>query len=221
MTGSMPWKFFFLQTVFFALLSWQIGQYSSKECSRLSAEGQARISAGLTELIRRLDQLEQKVGSTSREQAAQVVAIPSAAKEAGGSEEGLAQLVQRIEALEVQVETNSADLRKKEQAASALITQAQPEAVRVRNWMSSLDPETKEAVQAAYREQLDLMQEQIAVTPGAPAPSPETMAVMLQESREGLKQKLRSILNEAEYQAFLDSLDETELPIVPPPLSSQ
>lgn len=215
---AMSWKPFVLQSVVLALLLFGVGRHLLvHEHSGLSAE-QRRLSDEVVRLNLRLDQLERQVGRISTD-AALILALPPAAQRPAGSEQALAALAERVAAMEARakaIEHNAAVLRTDQ---AALVKQAQPEAVRVRNWMASLDAAKREAVEAAYREQLDEMQKAVSAAPDAPAPSPEAMEAVLQASREALKRRLRELLDDAEYQTFLDSLEETELPAGPPPLS--
>lgn len=90
--------------------------------------------------------------------------------------------------------------------------QSVPEHVKVKSWLSGLPTEKKSLVQDIYREQQELMMNAVPVGPESLPPSPEEMLSILQKNREGLKVKLKQILNREEYQAFLESLDESDLP---------
>lgn len=87
-----------------------------------------------------------------------------------------------------------------------------PEPVRVRNWLTQLPPDKKEQVQEVYIEQQKKMLNTFSASPDVIPPSPEEMHSLLLESRQGLKKNLKILLNHEEYQAFLDSLDQTDLP---------
>ena len=133
----------------------------------------------------------------------------------------LAGFQQRIEILEQREkalrETDAALIKEQDFLFQAQ-QQQQPEPVRIRNWLAQLGEEEQEAVQQIYREQLEQVQQSIALDPGALPPNPEEMLATLDKSREELKRSLKEILNQADYQAFLDSLDETTLPMGLPPL---
>jgi len=84
-------------------------------------------------------------------------------------------------------------------------------------WFNYLTEEKREIVQEIYQEAMAPMQEKIP-SPGDIAPSAEEMMEAAQESREFLKERLKDVLNEEEYQIFLESLTPSPFPRFPEPV---
>jgi len=134
-----------------------------------------------------------------------------------GEKTSAAKLVRRIELLEAreqELRETLAGLLNKQR----LLAQTQPEHVQMRGWMAGLDAEKRAEVQTAYREELERMQNAFPAAPDAPPPRPEEMLRLLEASRERLKLRLQSILSGEDYQAFLSSLAEGDIPLGLPPL---
>ncbi len=204
----MSWKIFILQSAVLVLLVWLSGQYFADQQGGGLKDVQERLAAETARLHQRLDGLE-----SSRPPAAAV--LQTAPPEE--SEDALAGLSQRVQALE----TREQELRQKLAGLlnkQRLLAQAQPEHLRVRNWMTGLEAEKRAEAQAAYREELERMQNAFPAAPDAPPPSPAAMLRLLEESRERLKLRLQGILSGEDYQAFLDSLEEGDIPLGLPPL---
>ncbi|MCI5160021.1 MAG: hypothetical protein D3906_16670, partial [Candidatus Electrothrix sp. AUS1_2] len=151
-----------------------------------------------------------------------VQAAPSEKKNNKEGQKNYAELsgkLRDLEEREQEMENVLADIVKK-QAELAQVQQKQlhPEPVRIRNWLARLPEEKKLQVQAAYMEQLEKQQDILALLPDDRPPSPEEMQEMFRKSRDELKERFRDILDEAEYQAFLDSLDADRPPLVLPPM---
>uniref|UniRef100_UPI004055F2EA hypothetical protein n=1 Tax=Candidatus Electronema sp. TaxID=2698783 RepID=UPI004055F2EA len=209
----MSWKIFILQSAVLVLLAWLAGQYFADQQGGGLNDVQERLAAETARLHQRLDGLEQQVQEIGGR-------LPSAAAvQAAPPENGdaIAALSRRIDALE----TEEQELRQKLAGLlnkQRLLTQAQPEHLRVRDWMAGLDAEKRAEAQAAYREELERMQSTFPAAPGALPPSPAAMLRLLEESRERLKLRLQGILSGEDYQAFLDSLEEGDIPLGLPPL---
>ena len=62
------------------------------------------------------------------------------------------------------------------------------------------------------------MREKISLSPDGIAPSTEEMTEAIQESHEILKERLKDVLNNGEYQSFLDSMPSAPMPSVPQPI---
>ncbi len=213
----MSWRVFTLQAAILLLLAWLIGQYFvGRQDGRLE-DVQEQLAAAIARLDQRLDKLERhvrEIGGAPPAAAVQQTAPPD-------STATLTELSRRIEA----VETREQELRKKLAGLlrrQHLLVQSQPEHLRVQSWMAGLDPEKRAAAQAAYRAELERMQNAFPAAPDAPPPSPEDMLRLLEESRERLKLRLQGILSGDDYQAFLSSLeDEGQIPLGLPPLDAQ
>ncbi|WP_420208813.1 hypothetical protein [Candidatus Electronema sp. JC] len=206
----MSWKIFILQSAILVLLVWLSGQYFADQQGGGLKDVQERLAAETARLHQRLDGLERQISSRPPADAVQQTAPPE-------NEDALAALSRRIGALE----TGELELRQKlagQLNKQRLLTQAQPEHLRVRNWMTGLDAEKRAEAQAAYREELERMQSAFPAAPDAPPPSPAAMLRLLEESRERLKLRLQGILSGEDYQAFLDSLEEGDIPLGLPPL---
>lgn len=205
----MSWKIFILQSAVLVLLVWLSGQYFAGRQGGGQQEFTERLAAETARLHQRLDGLERRVREIGGRPPA-AAAVPAARPE---NEDMLAALSRRIETLEAgeQELHQTADALLKEKALLAEARrEAQPEHVRVQDWMSGLEPKKKADVEAAYRAELALMQKTFPAAPDAPPPSPEEMLRLLEESRERLKLRLKDILDGEEYQAFLESLDDQE-----------
>lgn len=87
-----------------------------------------------------------------------------------------------------------------------------------RVWFNYLTEEKRKIVQEIYQQELAVMREKISLSPGDTAPDAEEMMQAIQESREILKERLKDVLNEEEYQSFQESLDSSPLPPVPEPI---
>ncbi len=212
----MSWRVFILQAAVLVLLALLAGRYFiGRQDSRLE-DVQEQLVAATARLDQRLDKLERRVreiGGASPAAAVQQTAPPDNAAT-------LTELSRRIEV----VETREQELRKKLAGLlrrQHLLAQSQPEHLRVQSWMAGLDPEKRAAAQAAYRAELERMQNAFPAAPDAPPPSPEDMLRMLEESRERLKLRLQGILSGEDYQAFLSSLEEEQIPLGLPPLDAQ
>jgi hypothetical protein len=203
----MTWKSYLIQLATLILLSWLAGQYFSQHDHQELQPSTISCTEELAKLNQRLVHLEREVKQMST---VPLSIGPSnlPEKENGNQEKLLVQLSGRVAALEAfeqKMQKLVTTLRK--------VQQAQPEPFRVQNWMATLPVEKRAEVEAAYREQADLMQKAIPVTPDAPPPNPDEMLRLIKESRESLNLKLKNILNTDEYQAFLDSLDEADIPL--------
>ncbi|CAK8722218.1 hypothetical protein GCAAIG_11865 [Candidatus Electronema halotolerans] len=206
----MSWKIFLLQTfclVCFASFAAEYASYPHEET----------LSFAQRQLNERLDQLEERLAQFKTPAAsppAQTV-VQSPPAPVNQSDEHLIQQVaavsQRLDILEQQKQQlwqATADLIRR-QNALVRAQQKKTEADRVRDWMSGLDAEKKAQVQAAYQEEMENMENAVSVSSDSP-PAPETMFRLLQESRERLKIKLKDMLTEEEYQAFLQSNEAAE-----------
>lgn len=167
---------------------------------------QDQLAAETARLHQRLDELEREIGG--RPPAA--AAVQAAPPENGDALAALARRIETLEAREQNIRQTADALLKEKALLAQTRRQAQPEHVRLQDWMSSLEAEKKADVEAAYKAELDLMQKTFPAAPDAPPPSPEDMLRLLEESRERLKLRLKDILDGEEYQAFLESLDDQE-----------
>lgn len=79
-------------------------------------------------------------------------------------------------------------------------------------WLSTLPEEKKSLIKEIYQDQILLMQEQIPASPGDIPPNSEEMQSILHENREELKVRLKEILNQEEYQSFLNSIPPLPIP---------
>jgi hypothetical protein len=87
-----------------------------------------------------------------------------------------------------------------------------PPPVHPMDWMHRLPEETRDQVDEIFREHASILREKMAVaSEGGLAPLDE-LQIIMEETNEEVKNKLKSILNEEEYRNFLDSLPQ------PPPL---
>jgi hypothetical protein len=206
----MSWKIFILQTVCLVCFASFAAEYASYP-------HEETLSVAQRQLNERLDRLEERLAQCKPPAApppAETVAQSEPASVIQQDEQLIRQvaaLSQRLNALEKrdkQLWQAAADLIRR-QNALVRAQQKKTEADRVRDWMSGLDAEKKAQVQAMYREEMEEMQNAVSDSP----PAPETMFRLLQESRERLKMKLKDILTEEEYQAFLQSNEAAELPL--------
>lgn len=86
-------------------------------------------------------------------------------------------------------------------------------------WFNDLPEEKREIVQEIYQQAMAPMQGEISsLPPGGIAPSAEEMMKAIQYSREVLKERLKDVLNEEEYQSFIESLAASPLPRVAEPI---
>jgi hypothetical protein len=211
----MSWKIFILQTVclvFIASFAAEYAFYPHVET----------LSSAQWQLNERLDRIEERLAQYKPlpvpPQPAQSVVQSHPAPVIQPDE----QLIQQVAALSQRMDLLEKQKQQLWQAAADLIRrqnalvraqEKKTEADRVRDWMSGLDEEKKAQVQAAYQEEMEDMQHTVSTSPDAQPPTPETMFRLLQESREHLKVKLKDILSDEEYQAFLKSLEAADLPL--------
>ena len=207
----MSWKVFILQSIVLVLLAWLAGQYVAGQQGDGLEDVQEQLAAETARLHQRIEVLEREIGGRPPAAAAVQAAPPE-------NRDALAALSLRIETLEAKeqyLRKKLAGLLNKQQLAMQL---SQPEHIRVRDWMAGLAPEKRAEAQAAYREELERMQSAFPAAPDAPPPSPAAMHRLLEESRERLKLHLQGILSGEDYQAFLNSLEEGDIPLGLPPL---
>ncbi len=214
----MSWKIFIFQSVVFLLLTYLTALYFSFLYEENLTLALRQTDEHITQLEQRLDQVKKSATQTPEQQPVTITTpvIQSDSK----VEEQVATLAERLERLEKrekQLWQATADLIRRQNVLVRAQRQTETESVRVRDWMSTLDTEKREQVQATYREEMEEMQNTVSASPDAPPPSPETMFRLLQESRERLKLKLKDILTEKEYQAFLQSLEAADTPGLPLP----
>lgn len=197
----MSWRLFAAQSLALVLLAWLAGQYLAGQQRIELEEVQEQLAAARAQLEQRLDRLERRIHV--HDIAAEppvVIQVEQPAKE-----------TQRLEALEAReraLREKLTTLLNKQQRA-----QYQPEPVRVQDWLAGLDAEKRAEVQTAYRAELERMQNTFPAAPNVPPPSPEDMHRLLDESRERLKLRLQGILSGEDYQAFLNSLEEGQIPL--------
>jgi chromosome segregation ATPase len=205
----MSWKIFILQTAVLVLLAWLSGQYFAGQQGGGMKDVQDQLAAETARLHQRLDELERQAREIGGRPPA-AAAVQAAPPENGDALAALARRIETLEAREQDVRQTTDALLKEKALLAQTRRQAQPEHVRLQDWMSSLEAEKKAEVEAAYKAELDLMQKTFPAAPDAPPPSPEDMLRLLEESRERLKLRLKDILDGEEYQAFLESLDDQE-----------
>ena len=215
----MPWKIFTFQTIALVFLTYVAAQYFSFPHEEQLAVKLNKINEQMTQFEQQLQQVK-KLALATQVSEQQVVDLPSPpAPEDGELKEQMALFNERLERLEKREEQlwqATADLIKRQNMLVKAQQQTKPEPVRGRDWISHLDTEKKEQVQATYREEMEEMQDAVAASSAdAKAPSPETMFRLLQESRERLKLKLKEVLSEEEYQAFLQSFEAADMPLPP------
>jgi hypothetical protein len=203
----MSWKIFILQTVCLGFAAHFAAEYAFYPHVET-------LSSAQWQLNKRLDRLEEELAKckpSAVQPPAQTVVQRQSAPVSQPDEQLIQQvaaLSQRIDLLEKQKQQlwrATADVIRR-QNALIRAQQNKTEADRVRDWMSGLDEEKKAQVQAAYQEEMENMENAVSASP----PAPETMFRLLQESRERLKIKLRDMLTEEEYQAFLQSNEAAE-----------
>ena len=211
----MSWKIFLLQTIFLVCVASFFAEYASFPHEETLSFAQRQLNERLDQLEDRLSQLKASSAPT-----AQIVTQSQPVPVIEPDEKLLQQvaaLSQRLDTLEKQKQKlwkATADLIRR-QNALVRTQQDKTEAEQVRDWMSNLDAEKKTQVQAVYREEMENMENAVSASSDTP-PAPEVMFRLLQESRERLKDKLKDILTEEEYHAFLQSTEEAEnLPIKP------
>lgn len=223
----MSLKLFFFQLIVLMLSAWIFAWYFSADYSmECRSEGQSLRSefaeevAGISRKLDELERLLNRYRNTSPRDTVQTA--PSEKKNKEERQKNYAELSRKLHDLEEREQEMENALTNivNKQAELAQVQQKQlhPEPVRIRNWLARLPEEKKLQVQAAYMEQLEKQQDILAVLPDDRPPSPEEMREMLRQSRGELKERLRDILDEAEYQAFLDSLDADRPPLVLPPM---
>ncbi len=204
----MSWKIFILQSVCLVCIASFAAEYASYP-------HEETLSFAQRQLNERLDRLEEQLAQCSKS-AAQEPEQPAIADSPPAPViQPDEQLLQQVAALSQRLDTLEKQKKQLWQATADLIRrqnalvraqQDKTEADRVRDWMSGLDAEKKAQVQAVQQEEMEEMQHAVSASP----PAPETMFRLLQESRERLKSKLKDMLTEEEYQAFLQSNEEAE-----------
>ncbi len=226
----MPWKTFIIQSVVLLSLSFLAAQYFSLNHLNSIRFQQEDMAAEIKDLREQLLRIEQQTARSASQPPAQGAFAGTAGEENRGknktreSKAGnvqislLQQQIQNIAQQEYSLEERMDSLVTEQERLVQLQKQSLPEHVKVRNWLTSLPEEKKSVVQEIYRKQSEMMLANVSADPQAVPPTPEDMLSLLQESRKGLKDQLKEVLNQQEYQAFLESLGTEAVPTGLPPL---
>ena len=74
------------------------------------------------------------------------------------------------------------------------------------NWIENLSEEKRSEVDMIFEENARRIRERLPIEPDGRLPDPESMRKVMEESDRELKEELKGILSDEEYQSFLDSL---------------
>ena len=70
-------------------------------------------------------------------------------------------------------------------------------------WIQKLPAKKRRKVEEIFKQHADIVR---AKLPSGPPPDPETMRQVMEENENELRENLKAVLNDAEYQEFLDSI---------------
>jgi hypothetical protein len=80
------------------------------------------------------------------------------------------------------------------------------------NWVENLSPEKRNAVDMIFEEHGRGIREKLPPPSEGPPPNREAIRKIFRENDEELRERLREVLSEEEYQSFLDSLPKKRPP---------
>ena len=83
-------------------------------------------------------------------------------------------------------------------------------------WMQGLSEDKRQQVDEVFQEQAVILREEMTAASSDGFPPPDKLHIIMQENDQEIKQKLKSILNEEEYQGFLDTLPPHLAPLLKP-----
>ena len=82
-------------------------------------------------------------------------------------------------------------------------------------WIQELPEERRGKVEEIFKEHADILR---AKLPSSPPSNPETMKQLMEETNNELRENLKAVLNDAEYQEFLNSIPKPpDIESLPPP----
>jgi hypothetical protein len=82
-------------------------------------------------------------------------------------------------------------------------------------WIQKLPKKKRSKVEEIFKQHADTLR---AKLPSGPPPNPETMRQVMEESDNELRENLKAVLNDAEYQEFLNSIPKLpDIESLPPP----
>jgi hypothetical protein len=82
-------------------------------------------------------------------------------------------------------------------------------------WIQKLPKKKRSKVEEIFKQHADILR---AKLPSGPPPNPETMRQVMEESENELRENLKAVLNDAEYQEFLSSIPKLpDIESLPPP----
>jgi hypothetical protein len=94
-------------------------------------------------------------------------------------------------------------------------TMRQPMGADPTAWLHELPEEKRDEVEEIFRQHADTMRAKLR---NAPPLTPESMKKIVEESDNELKEKLRGVMNDAEYEKFLSSMPKPPMiESLPPP----
>ena len=85
-------------------------------------------------------------------------------------------------------------------------TGAQTSARKAMNWLENLSEEKRSEVEFIFEENTRRIRERLPLEPDGRLPDRESMKKVMEESDRELKEELKGVLSDEEYQSFLESL---------------
>jgi hypothetical protein len=96
------------------------------------------------------------------------------------------------------------------------VTPLRPPPVNPLGWMQGLSEDKRNQVDEVFQEQAVILRQKMTAASSDGFPPPDKLHIIMQENDQEIKQKLKSILNEEEYQGFLDTLPTPPAPLLKP-----
>ena len=91
-----------------------------------------------------------------------------------------------------------------------------PPPVNPLGWMQGLPEDKRHQVDDVFQEQAVILREKMTAAASDGFPPPDKLHIIMQENDQEVKTKLKAILNEEEYQDFLDTLPPPLAPLLKP-----
>jgi hypothetical protein len=91
-----------------------------------------------------------------------------------------------------------------------------PPPVNPIGWMQGLPEGKRHQVDEVFQEQAVILREKMTAASSDGFPPPDKLHIIMQENEQEVKKKLKAILNEEEYQGFLDTLPTPLAPLLKP-----
>ena len=83
-------------------------------------------------------------------------------------------------------------------------------------WMQGLPEDKRHQVDDVFQEQAVILREKMTAASSDGFPPLDKLHIIMQENDQEVKKKLQAILNEEEYQGFLDTLPPPLAPLLKP-----